>query len=129
MFTSITLVALWGALVPQVTRLSLVPELDYRQARLIATREQKPLAVFVASGEYAWRKVITDGPDSDARALLAQKYVLVYVDQSTAYGQTVAAAFNLAGRNGLVISSRGGDLMAYRHEGEITAANLAKTLN
>lgn len=129
MFTSIAFVALWGALVPQVSRLSLMPELDYRQARAVATREQKPLVVFVGNGENAWRSVVRGGPDADARALLSQRFVLVYIDQATDYGQAIAASLNLTGRTGMVISSRGGDLMAYRHEGEIATADLARTLS
>ncbi len=129
MFTSLALAALWGALVPQVTRLTLTPEQDYRQARMIATREQKPLAIFVGRGENAWRTVVHGAPDADARALLAQRFVLVYVDQGTDYGQEMAASFGLTGRSGMVISSRGGDLMAYRHEGGITAADLTRMLS
>jgi hypothetical protein len=128
MFTSLALAALWGALVPQVTRLSLIPEQDYRQARVIATREQKPLAIFVGKGENAWRSVVRGAPEAEARALLAQRFVLVYVDQATEYGQAVSASLNLVGKSGLVISSRGGDLMAYRHEGEIAAPDLTRTL-
>jgi hypothetical protein len=129
MFTSIAFVALWGALVPQVTRLSLTPELDYRQARALAIREQKPLAVFVGKGENAWRSVVRGGPDADTRGLLTQRFVLVYVDQTTDYGQELAASLNMTGHTGLVISSRGGNLMAYRHEGEIAAADLTRALN
>src|SRR5262245_13483252 len=128
MFTPLALAALWGALLPQVTRLSLVPQQDYRQARVIATHEQKPLAVFVGKGENAWRNVVKGAPDAEARALLAHRFVLVYVDKETEYGQAVAASFNLVGKNGLVISNRGGDLMAYRHEGEIAASDLTRTL-
>src|SRR5262245_49472694 len=129
MFTSIAFVALWGAVMPQVTRLTLTPELDYRQARALATREQKPLAVFVGKGENAWRKVVQGGPDADTRTLLLKSFVLVYVDQTTEYGQELAASLNMTGRTGLVISSRGGDLMAYRHEGDIAAPDLTRTLN
>jgi hypothetical protein len=129
MFTSVAIVALWGALAPQVSRLTLSAQTDYREAKSLALRQQKPLAVFVGKGENAWKAVIKDGPDAEARTLLSQRFVLVYIDQATEYGQTMAGSLNLAGAGGFVISSRGGEFMAYRHEGTISAADLTRMLN
>jgi hypothetical protein len=129
MFTSVAFMALWGALAPQISRLTLTPQTDYREAKAMALLEKKPLAVFVGKGENAWKAVIKDGPDAEARTLLTQRFVLVYIDQATEYGQTMAASLNLTGQSGMVISGRGGEYMAYRHEGTISAADLTHMLS
>lgn len=128
MYTSIALLALWGAVAPQVTRLSVNWEQDYHKARTLGAKEQKPLAVFVGSGTGGWKGVVPAGLDANLRQALTDRYVPVYVDQTTARGQALAAAFELTGKSGLVISDRTGELQAFRHEGELSGQDLARHL-
>lgn len=89
---------------------------DYRTAMLSAAADQKPVAVFLSHG------AVKDVP-AEAAALLAKSYVCVTVDVDTAAGKELAGKFGVA--EGLVISSKGGDVQALRHAGPVPAAALA----
>lgn len=129
MHTSIAVLALWGAIAPQINRLAVNFEQDYGQARLLAAREHKPICVFVGQGADGWKRLVREGELSgEVRSALLQKYVPVYINQETAAGQQLAAAFSLTGKTGLIISDRTGGLMAFRHEGELAAEDLARHL-
>ena len=129
MNSAIAVVALWGAVSPQISELSLRWEQDYRHARAIGTREHKPLAVFVGTGAGGWQHLAREGNlDLASRRTLRQHFVPVYVNQDTDAGRQLAANFGLAGKTGLVISDRTGGVMAFRHEGDLPAAELVRQL-
>jgi len=128
MFASLTMmVAL--ALSPEIGTHSLKWEHDYRQARSIAASVNKPLAVFVASGENGWKKVVREGKlEAEAEKALAGQFVIVFVNQETDSGRKIADALQLSGKQGLVISDRTGKLQAFRQEGDLSASDLSQRL-
>jgi hypothetical protein len=52
----------------------------------------------------------------------------VYVDTAQPEGKRLAAAFDLSGGPGLVLSNHAGDLQAFRHAGDLADADLARYL-
>jgi hypothetical protein len=88
---------------------------DYRAALTAAAAEQKPVAVFIGHGSA--RPV-----PPEAAALLANRYVCVSVDVDTPAGKDLAGKFGLA--EGLVISSKGGEVQALKYAGPVPAAAL-----
>lgn len=88
---------------------------DYRDALTAAAAEHKPVAVFVGRGA---------GPAVPAEAgqLLAAKYVCLFVNTDTAAGQELAGKFGLS--EGLVVSSKGGEVQALKHAGAVAPAAL-----
>src|SRR5262245_16150959 len=116
MYTSVSLVALSGFLLvspaegPTWTR-------DYNAARKVGRQEQKPLAVFVGSGQAGYQKVSRTGRlTKQAQSLLAKGYVCVYVDVRTSAGKRLARDLGIK-KMGIVLSDRTGNLQAFRHEG------------
>jgi hypothetical protein len=100
---------------------------DYAAARARVADVGKPMAVFVASGQEGWTKVVRGGGLSpDARKLLTEKYVCLYVNTDTTAGRTLAGAFQVT--KGLVISDRAGTAQAYSLSGDLTGTELVQTL-
>jgi hypothetical protein len=86
---------------------------------------KKPLAVFLGSGKTGYNKVARDGELSpECRRQLSSGYVCVYIDTSTESGRRLASEFEMPSRQGIVISDRGGSVQAFRHEGDLTNADL-----
>lgn len=105
-------------------------ERDYRQARQLGERLQKPLAVVVGSGAEGWTRLAREGKfDSSVNKLLADGFVRVYIDVNTESGRKLADAFGLSSKCGLVISDRTGDLQAFWHNGDLTLSDLNRLLN
>jgi hypothetical protein len=128
MFASITMMVL-AATSPEIGSKSLRWENDYRQARSVAISAEKPLAVFVGKGADGWKKIVRNGQlDADSQKSLAERYVIVYVNQDTNAGRKTAEAFELSGKQGLVISDRTGKLQAFRLEGDLTCSDLSQRL-
>jgi hypothetical protein len=101
---------------------------DYGTAQQRVTTVQKPMAVFVGSGQEGWGKVLKDGTlDPALKKLLAEKFVCLYVDTDTTAGRALASSFEVASR-GLIISDRKGTAQAYSLSGALTRAELALTL-
>jgi hypothetical protein len=128
MYTSIVLCALAGSLsaIPPANKVDWQSE--YKAAKLKVVESGKPMAVFIGSGKDGWTKVLRDGQLSEGnRKNLTSEFVALYVDTDTAEGRTIASAFEIAGR-GLVISDRKGQAQAFSHSGDMTDAELAKTL-
>jgi hypothetical protein len=101
---------------------------DYGEAVQAGKTQGKPLAVFVSSGADGYEQVSRGGPLSPAaRALLAKAYVCVYADTTQPVGKRLAEALEISGR-GLVISDRSGQSQAFHHVGELTDAELTRTL-
>jgi len=100
---------------------------DYAQAMATASAEQKPIAVFIGQGASKPTKMLADGsiPQSAAQ-LLRESYVCLYVDTDTGAGKDLAGKLDI--KEGLVISSPGGNVQALRHNGVVAGAELTKQL-
>jgi hypothetical protein len=102
---------------------------DYQAARQLGKSERKPLAVFIGYGKEGWDKVTREKQlDDDARRILADSYVCVYVDSRDQDGKRLADAFEIRAKHGLALSDSSGDVMALRHEGRIAGKDLVKKL-
>ena len=66
--------------------------------------------------------------DAGVQKLLAERYVRVYLDADTEAGRQLAATLGVSGQHGLVISDRSGGVMAFRHDGDLPAQDLARRL-
>src|SRR5689334_3037166 len=121
MYTSLLLVSLSGlGAVPSEALPALTWQQDYSRALEDAQRASKPMAVFFARGKQGWDGLLTDGKlGKEAEQLLRAHYVCVYVDQDSKAGKSLTADFNMSGA-GLVVSSRGGEAQAYRHQGTLS---------
>jgi hypothetical protein len=130
MFTSAVLVALSGLLAQG----ELIPERptwlnDYGVASKRGIAEQKPLAVFIGTGEAGWDKISKEGElGKEAKQLLEAHYVCVYVDMNKRAGRALAAEFAISDGVGLVISDRSGGLQAFRHDGTLKPKELERSL-
>ncbi len=99
---------------------------DYRDAKALAARENKPLVVVMCTGAPAWNGISTEGSLSpEALKALKDSYVCLYVDTDTPKGRRLAADFDITG-TALIISDKTGDLQAYRHDGVQSASQLAE---
>jgi len=101
-------------------------QLDYRQAKALAAREHKPLAVVIGTGAANWDVVSTGSLGDNAADTLRTAYVCVYVDVATEAGQKLASEFEM--KKGLVISDKTGTLQAYKQIGAIEANKLTTAL-
>lgn len=130
MYTSFALLALAGFLAPADVKESPSWLSNYTEARKLGEKEQKPIAVFIGTGEAGWQKLCSEGKiGSEAEQLLKQKYVCLYVNTATKHGQQLATAFEMADNLGIVISDATGRLQAFRHEGDLVRGDLVRYLN
>ena len=128
MIGSTILVALTTLLASPGTE-SLVWQKDYATALQKGKETGKPLAVILGKGANGWQSISKDGKlDSQSTDVLAQKYVCLYVDISEESGKQVAESFKLKDAAGLVISSPGGAVQAFRHDGVLPQAELQQKL-
>jgi hypothetical protein len=119
MYTSIGLAALAGLFLSAPVAETPTWRLSYDQARHEGRRDGKPLAVVIGSGKKGFEGLSTQGKLSkQVRNLLANHYIPVYVDASTAAGGKLAAEFAIA-EKGLVISDRSGQFQAFFHTGTL----------
>jgi hypothetical protein len=101
---------------------------DYAQALSRSSAEGKPMAVFIGNGADRVAKMMAEGTISAEAALVLNfSYVCVYLDSDTASGKDLAGRFEI--KEGLIISSKGGNLQAYRHAGAISAKELTTSLS
>jgi hypothetical protein len=128
MYTSILLVALMGpgAAADAQSSEPLSWQENYTAARKLARQEDKPLAVVIGSGARGWEKLGTGKLTAEAKKLLADNYVCVYIDADTTRGKRLADEFSLS--QGLVISTRDGQEQAFRHSGPISNSDLEASL-
>jgi hypothetical protein len=129
MNTSILGAALFAALVPaHATTLAPSWINDYRLARELGSREHKPLVVVIGSGKSDWANLAKPAElDGSINETLRSSYVCLFVDTDTTAGQQLARSFEMSGP-GIVISTRSGEIEAYRKAGEVPANQLAKEL-
>ncbi len=127
MYTSILLLAL--SVAPSADLATPSWSTDYFAASKLSAAAKKPLAVVLGSGEAGYDQLDRDGKlTTEAKGLLASKYVCVYVNTDTAEGHRLAKAFEMPNGHGIVISDRNGDLQAFRHEGDLSNATLVRSL-
>jgi hypothetical protein len=129
MYTSIVLAALMGPGAAPFLQASEGPswQKNYSAACKLGRQQNKPLAIFVASGPAGWDKVSQESTLTPAvRKLLADSFVCVYLDAGETHGKRLAEAFELT--HGLVVSTRDGESQAFRHSGRISSKDLASTL-
>lgn len=125
MYTSVAILALASFVAPSPAPFNQHWSGDYAAARKHAQKEQKPLAVFIGSGQkVAWDETLTE----PIRKILTQKYVCVYVDTTKQNGRTLADEFEITKGLGLVISDRTGNIQAYHHDGGMESKALAARL-
>src|SRR5262249_52692020 len=92
---------------------------DYGVARKAAAKERKPLVVVIGSGLMGYNELAREGVLQDeARRLLSNQYVCLYLDTLTPAGGRQARDFQV-GDLGIVISDRSGTFQAFRHEGDL----------
>jgi hypothetical protein len=130
MYTTAVLVALSslaanGELVPQ--RPAWLNDYAFASQRGIA--QQRPLAVFIGTGEGGWKDVSTDRSlGAEVKEMLTNHYVCVYIDTRRKEGRDLARAFDVGSGVGLVISDRAGKLQAFHHDGELKSSELRSYL-
>jgi hypothetical protein len=127
MYSSIALLAM---ILPVANEPSVSWQNNYRIAKAAAVSKQKPLALFLAPGKDGWKKLLSEGAFSaEIQRLLAENYVAVFIDQDSDYGKKITELFGVEGQTALFISSRDGDLQAFRHDGTLSESDLAVALN
>jgi hypothetical protein len=99
---------------------------DYQVARARVADVGKPLVVVIGRGEAGWRDVVRDGLDPAVTKVLADKFVCLYADTTTAKGQQLAAALRV--RQGVVISDRTGKSQAFNASGTVSRSDLMTAL-
>lgn len=98
-------------------------ESNYARASETAVAQRKPLAVFIGRGEGGYSRLVGGNMPTEAGRLLSANYVALYVNTDTAEGKRLATAFGVD--EGLVISSRCGNLQALKHGGAVQGVELA----
>lgn len=92
---------------------------DYSSAYREAHTLQKPLLVVFAQGKAQPNNILTHGEISPStRKLLVAEFICCYIDSESESGKKLAEQYALS--KGLVISDRGGNNQALRHEGALT---------
>ena len=129
MYTSILCVALVGFVSAPSETENPAWANDYAQAQKEGQQAEKPLAVFIASGREGYEQVALEGKlSAEARRLLAENYVCVYVNTDSPEGRRVAATFKLVEATGVVLSDRSGDYQAFHYTGQLTDSELVSSL-
>jgi hypothetical protein len=101
----------------------------YASAREQGGAEEKPIAVFIGSGQRGWNQVSREGQlSAEINHILAESYVCLYVDADDDDGKELASAFGMTDGLGLVISNASGRLQAFRHQGDLESVDLAHYL-
>src|SRR5258708_424836 len=130
MYTSLILVALTGTIVeggPQNSSPTWYG--DYGIAQKQGVESTKPLAIFIGSGEAGYGKISRKGRlAKEVQRLLADRYVCVYLDTTTASGKAMALAFKVKKGPGLVLSDVTGVHQAFHYKGELSRRELERYL-
>src|SRR5262249_12311601 len=126
MYTSVVLFALSGFLASSANAEEPGWLQEYGEARQTGRQQEKPLAVFIGSGETGWEQVSREGKlAKDVKQLLAANYVCLYVNTDDKNGKRLASAFEFGEGPGIVISNRTGRVQAFRHQGDLDNQTLA----
>ena len=129
MYTSLAILALANFVAPSPAPVRPHRSEDYWFAQKYAQKEQKPLAVFIGSGQKGFHKLSWEGNLTPrVQKLLAEEYVCVYLDTTQKNARNLAEEFEITEGLGLVISDRTGQIQAYHHDGGLAASALAAKL-
>jgi hypothetical protein len=131
MYTSLILFALSASAVPTAELIPVAPSWrnDYTLALKEGQSSKRPLAIVVGSGPEGWDRLGKDGGlDKDARDLLLNNYVCVYLDTNNERHRRLAEQLELTKGPGLVISDAGGQYQAFRHDGRLSSEDLSRYL-
>ena len=100
---------------------------DYQVARARVADAGKPMVVVISSGQAGWQDVVRDrGFDPAVTKLLADKFVCLYADTTTAKGRLLANALQV--RQGVVISDKSGRSQAFSASGTVSRTDLMSAL-
>src|SRR5438874_4007896 len=125
MYTSVVFVALASFVTHEELAMRPAWLKDYSLASERGTALQKPLAVFIGSGEAGWNEVSREGSlGREVNEVLASDYVCVYLDTDKREARQLAKQFQIMDGLGLVLSDRSGRLQAFRHEGGLGSTEL-----
>jgi len=125
--TTLAMIALAGGIGSGVIPSTPNWHTDYAQALTRSSAEGKPMAVFIGHGSDRITKMLAEGTISaEAAKVLSTSYVSVYLDSDAQSGKDLAGRFEMT--QGLIISSRGGTLQAFRLNGELKATEVADSL-
>jgi hypothetical protein len=131
MYTSLLLFALSAGAVPTAEMIPVGPSWrnDYTLALKEGQSSKRPLAIVVGSGPEGWDKLGKDGGlDKDAKDLLHNRYVCVYLDTQNERHRRLAEQLELTKGPGLVIGDAGGEYQAFRHAGALDNDELVRYL-
>jgi hypothetical protein len=128
-YTSTLLIALLGAAPSPETAQEPSWVTDYSEALECSAADEKPVAVILAPGKEGWRKIDREGRLTDeAKAVLAGQYICLHVNTATRKGRSLARKLEMPDGLGIVLSSRTGELQAFRHEGDLSSGKLVRYL-
>lgn len=129
MYTSLAILALANFVAPSPAPVSPHWSEDYWFAQKHAQKEQKPLAVFIGSGQNGFHKLSREGNLTQSiQKILAEKYVCVYLDTTQKNAKNLVEELEITKGLGLVISDRTGKVQAYHHDGGLAGSDLAAKL-
>jgi hypothetical protein len=131
MYTSLILFALSASTVPTAELIPVAPSWrnDYSLALKEGQSSKRPLAIVVGSGSEGWDKLGKDGGlDKDARDLLHNNYVCLYLDRNNERHRNLIEQLELSGGPALVIGDASGKYQAFRHEGAMSNEDLDRYL-
>jgi len=120
MFSSMICLALAAAMATSAN--VSVWQSDYVQARDLAARTGKPMAVVIGDGSNGWKKVLP--LNETTTSAINSGFVCVYIDKTTTTGKELANAFAMADTIGLVMSDKAGQNQAFRHAGAMKESDV-----
>jgi hypothetical protein len=127
MYTPVVLLALFqlsAAVIPAMSW-----HQNYTTALQQAAAVQRPLAVFIGSGTAGWQSISPAGQlDAEARRLLADHYICLYVDTTESSGKQLAASFGVTQGPALILSDKTRQYQAYRQAGTMQPTQLVQVL-
>lgn len=124
MYTSVLVAALLGGMTPGALQ-DEGWKTDYGLAKKEGRSDSRPLAVFLGKGEQGYEQLSQNGKlPAKVREVLKANYVPLFIDTTKPEGQRLAAKFEMPGGVGLVLSDRSIEFQAFRHEGNLSDANL-----
>lgn len=125
MYTSVGLFALAAALTQSAAPTDSAWLRDYGKGQTLAIKDRKPLVVVVGTGAEGFEKLAKEGSlGGEVQKILADSYVCVYLDRSQAKEAKLAADLSIGTGQGIVISDRKGEVMAFHHDGTLSQNDL-----